>query len=113
NQTGGFFPDLKVPPPQTKKAKGGTVYYYQLPNQAVGLDERIVPNAGLGKQLAVLSLSVEHSERLLAEHPLSAKSPLLAEAKKPLAGAAYCDWAGFVDALAPWADYALQQAPLP
>jgi hypothetical protein len=113
NQTGGFLPDLKLPPPQAKKAKGGTLYFYPLPNQLVGLDERIVLNAGLGKNVAMLSLSLEHSERLLADHPLKANSPLLADLKKPLAGATYCDWAGFVDALSPWVDFALQQASFP
>lgn len=113
NQTGGFFPDLKLPPPKAKQDKAGTLYYYELPNAAVGLDTRIVPNAGLSKNVLTLSLSLEHSERLLADHPLKTDSPLLADLKKPLAAATYFNWAGFVDALAPWVDYVIQNAAFP
>jgi hypothetical protein len=110
NATGGIFGKLELPPPQTRQVKGGTIYFYPLPNQLIGLDERIVPNAGLSAHVLALALSVEQTERLLANRPLKAKSAVLDDLKRPLASAVYFDWAGFVDAATPWVVYALQQA---
>src|SRR5215470_2007688 len=43
---------FEVPPAQTRKIKGGTLYYYPLPD-ILGIDERIAPNAGIGEKVAV------------------------------------------------------------
>src|SRR5581483_11624967 len=64
NAAGGLLGNLNVPPPVVKKKDGGTLYYYAIP-AFLGLDPRFQPNAGLSSNVLTLSLSLEHSERLL------------------------------------------------
>lgn len=104
NAFGGLFPELKIPLPEAKKVKGGTVYYYEIP-PFPGVDRRILPNIGLSDHVMVFSLSQEHSERVLAKTPLKSEA-LKAELDKPLTGIIYFDWAGTLDALTPWLEFA-------
>lgn len=108
NATGGFFPDLKLPEPTTKKVEGGMVYFYPIP-PFVGLDAKLLPNAGLSNNVMTLSLSIEHSERLLAKTPLKSNG-LLSDPDRPLAGAIYFNWASFWEMLRPWAEYGINAA---
>lgn len=96
-------PDFKIPPAQSKKLKAGTMFFYPLPE--IGLDKALLPNAGLSEKVAVLTLSQEHTERLLTPTPFKAAGGPLADTKRPLAGAVYFDWAALMDALGPWVDY--------
>jgi hypothetical protein len=106
--------DLQIPEPKSEKAKGGTLYYYPLPKE-LELDPQVAPMAGLSDKVAVLTASKEHAERLLASKPLKVEGGPLAELDRPMVSAAYCDWAGIVDAVSPWVEYGtkigLERAP--
>jgi hypothetical protein len=102
------IPEFQLPPPETSQTKAGDVFAYPLPSEW-GLDEQLLPNAGLGEHVAVLSLNRKQTERLLTATPLKIDH-ILADRKKPLAATGYCHWAAFVDLLAPWIDYGAQQA---
>jgi hypothetical protein len=102
-----FVPEFQIPEPDTKEAKGGTLYYYPLP--PVGLDPQIGPNAGLGAHVVVFTISQSHTERLLADTPLKVSGGPLADLNKPRSGAAYFDFAGLIDLFGPWIDYAIKQ----
>ena len=101
---------IEIPAPQTQKIKGGTMFYYPLP-EAWGLDKQLLPNAALADKVAVLALSQEHSERLLTPTPLKVDGGPLADLKRPLAGATYVNCAGLVDLVAGWAGAAAPLAP--
>ena len=105
------LPEISVPPAQTKKVKGGTLYFYPIP-EAAELDSQICPAAGLSKHVATLALSLDHAGRLLAAKPLQSGSPLLADSKKPLASATHVNVEGLIRTLSPWVDYALENAGL-
>jgi hypothetical protein len=100
--------DFKLPPPDAKEGKAGTLYFYPLPEQA-GLDRQISPTAGLSERWLVLAISQAQARRLLQPTPLRAKGKLLADSQR-LLGAVYLNWEGMVGAAAPWVEYALQQA---
>jgi hypothetical protein len=110
NQTGGQFPQIAIPPPESKKLAEGTMYYYPIP-ELPGLDKRVLPNAALSEKVLALSLSQDHGERLLSKKPLKTECPLLNNLDRPLSSMSYLDWAGLFDALSPWVDYALTNAP--
>lgn len=103
------LPEIKIPEPQIKKVKGGTLYFYPLPPE-VGLDNRIILTGGISDKMAVFALSHEHTLRLLNKTPITEKIGVLTDANRPLAGATYLNWAGLMDLAAPWVDYGLTQA---
>jgi hypothetical protein len=97
--------EFRIPPPESRKIKGGTIFYYPLPG-AWGLDPRILPNAALSEKVAALTISQDHSERLLMSTPFRPAGRPLADIKRPMAEAAYVDIAGFIDLFAHWAKIA-------
>jgi hypothetical protein len=101
-------PNFQIPPPRVRKLKAGEMYFYPLPEEW-GLDPQLLPNAGLSADVAVLTLSESHTQRLLTGTPLKVKGGPLADLKRPLAGAAYVDWPGLVDALTPWVELAVRE----
>jgi hypothetical protein len=101
----GSIPPFEIPPPHSEKIKQGTLYYYPLPEE-LGLDKKILPNAGLSEKVAVIAVSREHTERLLASTPLKVGGVLAGAEKRPLATAGALDWAALVDAASPWVDLA-------
>jgi hypothetical protein len=105
------LPEITLPPAQSKKVKGGTLYYYPIPDVA-GLDTQIGPAAGLSKHVATLAISSDHAGRLLTAQPLQTSSPLLADPKKHLASAAHVNLEGLIRALGPWVEYGLEHAGL-
>jgi hypothetical protein len=108
-ETVPIVPAFEIPEPKTMKVKSGTIYFYPLP-QFIGLDPQIVPNAGLSAHVAALTISKQHSERLLSRTPLNVSSGPLAVANRPLAGAFYLDWPELVDSVTPWVDFGLHAA---
>src|SRR5262249_35459395 len=97
-------PVFEIPEPKTRQMKSGTLYYYPLP-AVLGLDRRLVPNAGLSQTLAVLSPPQEHSERLFTSTPLRLTGGPLANLKRDMVAAVYFNWAGLIDTAMPWVDY--------
>ncbi len=106
---GGIPIDIKLAEPKSKQVTGGTIFYYPLP-EAFGLDPRIMPTAGLSDSVAVFTLSQDHAARLLKAGSWKAQSGPLAGQPRPLASAAYIDFAGCIDMLNPWVQYVLAQA---
>jgi len=102
------IPPLTVPPPETRKSGEGTIYFYALP-QEWGVDERVAPNVALSPDVAALSLSLDQTERILKVTPLSLEGPLN-DVGRPLASAAYFNFAALVDAVSPWVEYAIKLA---
>jgi hypothetical protein len=107
----GEVPPIKIPEPEVKTLEVGKLYLFHLPAEWK-IDPQVVPTAGLSSQLGVVALSPGHAERLLMSKPLKVEGGPLADTKRPLAGASYFSMAAFVDAVAPWAMFALQHAPL-
>jgi hypothetical protein len=107
------FPEFSIPEPKTRKAEAGELYYFPLPAEW-GLDKQVAPTLGLSEKVGVLTPSQSMAERLLSRKKLvlPAGSPL-ADARRPLAGAFYCNWPGFVEAVTPWLDFALEKAEIP
>jgi hypothetical protein len=103
------IPEIRIPEPQTKKVKAATLYYWPLP-EVLGLDPRLMPTGGLSDSVAVLTFSQEHAQRLLKPTAFKAKSGPLADTSRPLVGAGYFSWSGFVDKAAPWVAYGLTRA---
>jgi hypothetical protein len=101
----GAIGDFQIPAPQSVKRGAATLYFYPLPD-AIPLDRRIVPTAGLSQNVAALTLSHDHAERLLKPTPLKVDGGPLSDAKKPLIGAVYFNWPALVDAAAPWVEIA-------
>ena len=62
------IPPFEIPPPLSEKTEVGTLYYYPLPEQ-LGLDPKVLPNAGLSDKVAVSTATREHTARLLAATP--------------------------------------------
>jgi len=79
------------------------MYYYPLPADAE-LDERILPNAGLTDDVAAVTLSPDHTKRLLKKTTPPREGPLAA-GDRPLAAAAYFNWSALMDAVSPWIEY--------
>jgi hypothetical protein len=105
----GEVPPIKLPEPEVKTGKAGKLFVFRLPKEWE-LDKQVAPTAGLSEKVGVLTLSVEHAERLLAATPLKVEGGPLANAKRPLAGASYFSWAALVDTLSPWVMFGLEQA---
>lgn len=107
-------PGGELPKPETKKVKGGTLYFYPIPAMA-GLDEQVVPTAGLSDAVVVLALSHDHAERLLADRPFKPDGGPLAVAgrRRGLRSASYLDFRALVEVARPWVTLALENAELP
>jgi hypothetical protein len=102
--------EFKIPSPDASKEKGISLYTYKLPEEA-GVDQQVVPTAGVSKTVAALSLSKSFTERLLAGTELAVKSgPLVT--RKSMISAAYFNWPGFVDAATPWLEFSIKAAVL-
>ncbi len=108
----GMSPDAvpagyRVPDPEKSKAEGGTVWSFALPES--GIDEQIRPSIGVGEKAAVFSLAPNQAARMLVATKLETGSGL-STFEEPLAGAAVLDFAGLVDAVAPWITYGARYA---
>lgn len=102
------IPEIKLVPPKTKKVGAATVFYYDLP-ELLGLDKQIAPNAGLAKNVGVLSYSPAQTERLLTKTPPPMTGPL-ARRNQPLVAAMSFNFAGLIEGLSPWIDYGFEVA---
>jgi hypothetical protein len=105
---GSIPPDFKIPDPQVREIRSGAIYSYPLPRE-LGVDGQLAPGAGLGPNVAVLTISPQHTAELLNSVPFEAEGPA-GDAKRPLAAAAFVDWAGLVEAGTPWIEYGVRTA---
>jgi hypothetical protein len=103
------IPDYQIPEPENRKAKNGTLYFYALPADW-GINERIAPTFGLSSEVAAVTISRDHAQRLLAAIPLKIEGGPLAELNRPRAMATYFNWAGVIQALTPWVEQGLRAA---
>jgi hypothetical protein len=96
---------VTIPEPQTVETKNGEMLTYALPEDW-GLAKKIAPHFAITKDVAVVTISKAHAERLLQDTPL-AVGGVLQKTDRPLAGAVWFDWAALVDTVQPWADFAV------
>jgi hypothetical protein len=102
------IPQRKLPGPETTKSASGTLYGYSLPAD-FKLDSKFSPNAGLSEGNAVLSLSKDHSERLLRSQTLDVKrGPIAERGSDPTASVCLFNWPGLVDAIKPWVEFGVE-----
>jgi len=99
--------DFAFPDPEVTEGPTGTIFAWALP-AAWGVDEKIAPNLGLSETVGVISASPDHTRRLLTPTPLDSPG-VLEDADRPLAGAVVFDWAGLIDAAAPWVRFAAEK----
>ena len=103
-----IYENVHIPEPRVLKRKAGTLYAFDLPKEW-GLDKRILPNAGLSADTAVVAMTSKHTQRLLNAAPASVNGQSFSSGQ-PLAGAGFLDVAGLVDALTPWVDLGIHAA---
>jgi hypothetical protein len=100
-----MVPPIELPVPASREFPPGTVYYYNIPEEA-GIDPQIAPNAALSGEMLALSYVPKFGLRLLTKTPLVGEGPLAAR-EKPLAAAGYFSPAKFVTAIEPWIIYSI------
>lgn len=105
----GSVPEFEIPKPKVEKAGGTTFAFYPIPAEW-GIDKQFQPTGGLSERVAALTLSRGHTERLLKATPLRTGLAPLADLDRPLDSAFYFNWSAWVDAIDPWADYAIRAA---
>ncbi|MGO8690384.1 MAG: hypothetical protein ACLQLG_12185 [Thermoguttaceae bacterium] len=93
---------------KSNKKKGYTLFTYPLP-EAWGVDTHVLPNAGLSPNVAVVTLSREHSRRLLAATPPTVAGRAI-PIDQPQAAAGLLDFAGLIDTITPWIDLGVRTA---
>jgi hypothetical protein len=99
--------EIAIPEPTMSETSNGKIYSFALPPDW-GVDPQIVPNFGLSDNIAVVSATRDHTERLLKSTP-PAIGGLLAKPDHPQAVAAWLHWAELLDAAGPWVDFAVDQ----
>jgi hypothetical protein len=100
--------EVRIPEPQIETITGSQVYSFPLPVQW-GVDEQIVPNGAFKKDVAVFSLSHDHSQRLLKKQSLEVGGVLI-DTDRPLAMAFVFDFAGLIETTKPWINLAIDKA---
>lgn len=97
----GEIPEgYEIPWPDVSETSDTSTLSYTFPSEW-GVDEQILPNAVLTDDIAVVTASEAHSDRLL-ETTAPALGGALADGARPRAVAGVFNWAGTVDALTPW-----------
>lgn len=110
---GDEFPEeLDIPQREMVQIEGGDAYYYPFDElEAMELDEAFRPNLAVSDEFAIFSLTIQHSERLLAESSLPTDGPFSRQ-DQPLVAAAGLNWVALVDAVESWYQYAYEQGAL-
>lgn len=106
-EQGKDLPKIEIPEPQEVKSDVGTLYVFPLPKDW-GVTEKIAPCLGISDHVAAAAISQDHAQRLLGKTPLKFEG-VLANADRARVGAIAFDWAGLVDAAAPWIEMAVKQ----
>lgn len=104
------MPPVSIPAPKSNFTGGATLYWWELPDTK--LDKQFMPSVGVGKSVAVLSLSKEHSARLLKRTALKPRDPALAIKGDKIIGVCVFDFVGFVGLAEPWVEFGISSAAL-
>jgi hypothetical protein len=99
------IPEFQIPQATMTQGKNGTLYTWKLPEES-GLDKQFLLTLGVGKDVAVFTLSKEHAERLLAPTKLKTEG-LALPTKRDLVGAMVFNFPALVDVAQPWVDFML------
>ena len=99
-------PGFKIPDPQAAQYPVGNDLLVSAAARS-GRGRSIGARAGLGRNVAVVTISPQHTAELLSSTPFEADGPA-GDAKKPLAAATFVDCAGLVEASTPWIEYAVR-----
>jgi len=100
-------PQFQIPEIISEEIAGGTSYFYPIPAGIV--DPQLQPNAALGEHVAVVSISQNHSARLLTSSELKI-ADLPSDSDQDLGQVIVLNCPLFVDTLVSWADYGLDVA---
>ena len=84
NEPNAIPEGFELPRPTVTESSGNTIYSYPPPPEC-GMDKNFVPNAGLSDKVAVISLSLTHTERLLRKTPFAAGG-VLVKTDRPAGG---------------------------
>jgi len=101
-------PKIDLPRPASEETDQGWIHAYPLP-QAWGFDPQIAPNMGWSDDVVVCSLFPQQTQQMMKKQALDVAGPL-AEHDRPLAAAVYGNFAGFVETIGAWIDYAVLQS---
>ncbi len=102
--------DYEIPDPETESTSAGTVYTWSL--NELELDDQIALCGGVSDAIAVFATSPALAERVLEENTLESTGEALADGEEPRALVAGIDFAGLVDAAAPWVHYAIRASAI-
>jgi hypothetical protein len=109
---GASIPEIQIPAPEKSEAEGARLYTY-FPPADWGLDSQIRLTVGLSDKVFVVALSNSMVERIVRNQPPRVEGKPLADPNKPLAVAGFFNWPALIDAVTPWIELALANAPLP
>ena len=99
-------PEFDLPEPQSREfPPSGKVYYYTLGQQLM-LDKKIAPNIAISDDVVIASLLPRATVRFLKKSPVQLNAPL-DDASQPRMAAIHFNFAGLLDAIKPWADFAM------
>jgi hypothetical protein len=103
----GEIPKITLTAPQAQPSGAGTSYRYPLPDEW-GVDNQVMPNAWLGKDLAILSLAPQQTDRLQTVSSALVHG-LGQDAARPLGTFVTWDWAGTLTAGTPWIEFGIRR----
>jgi hypothetical protein len=95
-----------MPKAMPERLKGGLAFSWPL-TRTWGVDEQVVPTAGLSENYLALTLSHEHAERLLKPTRLNFDDARARNGAKKIAEAFYFSPPRLFDALYPWIEFAM------
>jgi hypothetical protein len=102
----GEFDEFDIPSPLVTDEQWGKIYQYALPVE-LGIDDQLAPNAGLSKDLAVISLAPQTTSRLMLKQPLQTEGYRI-DLKRPAGSIVYFSFSGLVDMIEPWVNYGVE-----
>jgi hypothetical protein len=105
------LPDLNLQEPKKLESKKGDLYVWPDAFKKAGLDEQVQLTAGVGKRVAVLSLSKEYAEALMAPTKLQLKDGPLVMHRDKLVGGMVLNFPALIDVLMAWTDVAADLIP--
>jgi hypothetical protein len=107
----GQLPDVELPEAKKTESKKGDLYVWPDVFQNAGLDEKVQLTAGLGKRVAVLTLSKEFAESLMTPTKLPLKDGPLVTHRERLIGGTLLNFPALIDVILAWTDAAPDLIP--